>query len=39
MLPKADGGVVDAKLKVYGTANVRVVGELCFLCGWVMDMN
>lgn len=27
MLPKADGGVVDPKLKVYGTANVRVVGE------------
>ncbi|KAG5788417.1 hypothetical protein H9Q69_012527 [Fusarium xylarioides] len=25
MLPKADGGVVDAKLKVYGTENLRVV--------------
>ncbi|KAF9524382.1 hypothetical protein CPB83DRAFT_610154 [Crepidotus variabilis] len=25
MLPQAQGGVVDAKLKVYGTANVRVI--------------
>ncbi|KAF5718168.1 alcohol oxidase [Fusarium globosum] len=25
MLPKSDGGVVDAKLKVYGTENLRVV--------------
>lgn len=25
MLPKEDGGVVDTSLKVYGTANVRVV--------------
>ncbi|KAF5965244.1 choline dehydrogenase mitochondrial [Fusarium coicis] len=25
MLPQADGGVVDAKLKVYGTENLRVV--------------
>ena len=25
MLPRKDGGVVDPKLKVYGTANVRVV--------------
>ncbi|TRM64604.1 glucose-methanol-choline oxidoreductase [Schizophyllum amplum] len=25
MLPRKDGGVVDAQLKVYGTANVRVV--------------
>ncbi|RGP67024.1 hypothetical protein FLONG3_8682 [Fusarium longipes] len=25
MLPKKDGGVVDAKLKVYGTENLRVV--------------
>ncbi|KAM0230567.1 hypothetical protein ACHAPO_009083 [Fusarium lateritium] len=25
MLPKNDGGVVDAKLKVYGTENLRVV--------------
>ena len=25
MLPREDGGVVDPKLKVYGTANVRVV--------------
>ena len=25
MLPKEDGGVVDSELKVYGTANVRVV--------------
>ncbi|KLO19184.1 alcohol oxidase [Schizopora paradoxa] len=25
MLPREDGGVVDAKLKVYGTSNLRVV--------------
>ncbi|KAH9928891.1 uncharacterized protein B0H18DRAFT_1117710 [Fomitopsis serialis] len=25
MLPKQDGGVVDSKLKVYGTTNIRVV--------------
>jgi choline dehydrogenase-like flavoprotein len=25
MLPKELGGVVDSKLRVYGTANVRVV--------------
>lgn len=25
MLPRALGGVVDAELRVYGTANVRVV--------------
>ncbi|KAK3336353.1 GMC oxidoreductase [Cercophora scortea] len=25
MLPRADGGVVDARLKVHGTANLRVV--------------
>ncbi|GKT74228.1 choline dehydrogenase [Colletotrichum tofieldiae] len=25
MLPKADGGVVDSSLKVYGTTNLRVV--------------
>jgi len=25
MLPREEGGVVDANLKVYGTANVRVV--------------
>lgn len=25
MLPREDGGVVDPQLKVYGTANVRVV--------------
>ncbi|KAI0672994.1 GMC oxidoreductase [Trametes maxima] len=28
MLPKEDGGVVDPSLKVYGTANVRVVSSL-----------
>lgn len=27
MLPKEDGGVVDPELKVYGTANVRVVSR------------
>lgn len=26
MLPREDGGSVDARLKVYGTGNVRVVG-------------
>ena len=25
MMPQADGGVVDASLKVYGTSNLRVV--------------
>ncbi|KAH9990440.1 hypothetical protein BJV77DRAFT_1012808 [Russula vinacea] len=25
MLPREDGGVVDNKLKVYGTTNVRVM--------------
>ena len=25
MLPRDDGGVVDARLKVYGTTNLRVV--------------
>jgi len=25
MLPREDGGVVDNKLKVYGTANIRVM--------------
>ncbi|KAF8873116.1 alcohol oxidase [Infundibulicybe gibba] len=25
MLPRADGGVVDSKLKVYGTTNLRVI--------------
>ena len=28
MLPREDGGVVDATLKVYGTANVRVVSGM-----------
>ena len=27
MLPREDGGVVDPQLKVYGTANVRVVSS------------
>ena len=27
MLPKDDGGVVDPELRVYGTANVRVVSS------------
>jgi choline dehydrogenase-like flavoprotein len=30
MLPKAQGGVVDANLKVYGLANVRVVDSSVF---------
>ena len=29
MLPREDGGVVDPNLKVYGTANVRVVSIQC----------
>ena len=31
MLPKEDGGVVDPQLRVYGTANVRVVSSR-FIC-------
>jgi len=31
MLPKEDGGVVDANLIVYGTKNLRVVSGLCEL--------
>lgn len=27
MLPREDGGAVDSRLVVYGTENVRVVGE------------
>ena len=27
MMPKVDGGAVDSNLLVYGTKNVRVVGE------------
>lgn len=30
MTPREDGGVVDAKLKVYGTANVRVMDASVF---------
>jgi len=30
MLPQAQGGVVDSKLRVYGTANVRVVDASVF---------
>ncbi|KFZ07713.1 hypothetical protein V502_09819 [Pseudogymnoascus sp. VKM F-4520 (FW-2644)] len=30
MLPREDGGVVDSKLKVYGTSNVRVVDASLF---------
>ncbi|RHZ44432.1 GMC family oxidoreductase [Aspergillus thermomutatus] len=30
MMPREDGGVVDSKLKVYGTANVRVVDASVF---------
>jgi choline dehydrogenase-like flavoprotein len=30
MTPEEDGGVVDARLKVYGTANVRVVDASIF---------
>jgi choline dehydrogenase-like flavoprotein len=28
MAPRADGGAVDTKFRLYGAANVRVVGEL-----------
>jgi choline dehydrogenase-like flavoprotein len=28
MMPQADGGAVDTAFKLYGVANVRVVGEL-----------
>ena len=28
MMPQADGGVVDASLKVYGTSNLRVVSAV-----------
>lgn len=31
MMPREDGGVVDPRLRVYGTANVRVVGALSLL--------
>ena len=31
MLPQEDGGVVDPQLRVYGTANVRVVSSR-FIC-------
>jgi choline dehydrogenase-like flavoprotein len=27
MAPRADGGAVDTKFRLYGAANVRVVGE------------
>lgn len=33
MMPRGDGGVVDPKLKVYGTANVRVVHASVFPLG------
>lgn len=30
MFPREDGGVVDARLKVYGTTNLRVVDASIF---------
>ena len=35
MLPKEDGGVVDPTLKVYETANVRVVRPSVFTWFWM----
>lgn len=31
MLPREEGGVVDADLKVYGTQNIRIVRCFCLL--------
>ena len=31
MLPRVDGGVVDDRLVVYGTKNLRVVSAICHL--------
>jgi choline dehydrogenase-like flavoprotein len=30
MIPEKDGGVVDPRLRVYGTANVRIVDASIF---------
>jgi choline dehydrogenase-like flavoprotein len=30
MIPREDGGVVDTKLKVYGTTNLRIVDASIF---------
>ena len=35
MLARADGGVVDAKLRVYGTSNLRVVSSLPYSSGYI----
>lgn len=37
MLPQEDGGSVDERLKVYGTANVRVVGT-CIALFWFVGV-
>ena len=34
MLPRADGGVVDASLRVYGTENLRVVSNFFLARYW-----
>jgi alcohol oxidase len=31
MKPRSDNGVVDSKLNVYGTQNLKVAGRLSFL--------
>jgi choline dehydrogenase-like flavoprotein len=37
MLPRADGGAVDTAFKLYGTTNVRVVGEQALLAAILVE--